>query len=256
MGSGASATSWTISREQADRVLREAFEGKDKRVNVEILMEIASKIRSKEQETTKESVDRDRTHKVATEESVERGHARDGKAEAIDIKEMTETVTRDKRGNKLSLGQQKVAKIRELFSMSDSNDDKVVRREEFVRAMSSMMNESDASSLFDEIDDSKTGRITMAKFLHYNVVTSINEMRRHFKAMDDDSNRQVTREEFFLFFVPTNSETTTSKLWSKLDTNSNGKVNFKEWKVWAEDVCAVKSLNDFFGGVFGVNKGA
>jgi hypothetical protein len=36
-------------------------------------------------------------------------------------------------------------------------------------------------------------------------------------------------------------------LWSKLDENKNGKVNFKEWKVWAEDVCARDNLDIVFG---------
>lgn len=111
------------------------------------------------------------------------------------------------------------------------------------------MPEDDARRIFEEIDDSNTGRITMSKFLHYNVVASINSMQKHFKEMDDDKDRQITKDDFFTFFLRSNSESTTSKLWTKLDANANKKINFTEWKAWAEDVCAVQSIGEVFGGV-------
>lgn len=110
-----------------------------------------------------------------------------------------------------------------------------------------MIEEEEAKLLFEEIDVSRTGRITIAKFQQYSVVASINLMRKHFKEMDESKDRQIEFKEFESFFLRNNSAKLTERLWKKLDSNKNGKVNFKEWKVWAEDVCARDNLNLVFG---------
>lgn len=240
MGSAGSVAK-TITREEATFVLNEAFKDSDSKDADEILTLATRILEKRKGEEEKEA-------ETETEKK-EEGTDEEG-VKAPNIKD-TQTVVRDKRGNEITLSQQKVQKIRELFKLVDSDKDHVVGEKEFVDTLENEgMSREDAKRVFEEADDSNSGKITMAKLLQWNLVSTIKSMRDHFKEIDDDSNRQITENEFKDFFLSGgNPRQVVQRLWTKLDSNKNSKINFKEWKAWSEDVLALKSFNDTFGGV-------
>ena len=276
MGSGASTTNRVFTRTELEDIIKTAFqEDGVETVNLTTLMKIANKANDEEER-----------------EKGDEKEEQEKKSTVPDIKSTTKKVV-DKRGKQLTLSQQTTQRIRELFDAMDSNSDKIVKKSEFVAALAKEMSEDQATLLFEEIDVSRSGRITIAKFQQYSVVASINLMRKHFKEMDGmfsfivhsylirlelithhhpyvqtiktDKFKKMSSRHFSckiilpssrtvcifcLFFskpTPIHTWHTRTGLWSKLDENKNGKVNFKEWKVWAEDVCARDNLDIVFG---------
>jgi len=226
MGSGASTIAQNaFSKADLERIVETAFRGGAQTVSLSELLRIANE--------------------GGTNQGIEKEEV---PSDVPDIKSTTKKVF-DKRGKQLTLSQQTTQRIREIFDKMDENEDKIVKRDEFLSAVTQndTMTEEDAKLLFAEIDVSRTGRITIAKFQQYSVVASIHLMRKHFSEMDDSKDRQIQEKEFKNFFTQRNSTKRTDQLWNKLDKNKNGKVNFKEWKVWAEDVCARDNLELVFG---------
>ena len=236
MGSGSSVDR-VFTRTELEDIIKTAFQDDSvKTVTLSKLMTIANEQKDDEKKDEEKKDDKKKDEEKPEENIVP------------NIESTTKKVL-DKRGKLLTLSQQTNQRIRELFDAMDSNEDKIVKKSEFVAALTKdgMIEEEEAKLLFEEIDVSRTGRITIAKFQQYSVVASINLMRKHFKEMDESKDRQIEFKEFESFFLRNNSAKLTERLWKKLDSNKNGKVNFKEWKVWAEDVCARDNLNLVFG---------
>jgi len=131
----------------------------------------------------------------------------------------------------------------------DTEGDYVVSKQEFLEwATHNGMSEAEAMGIFQEINFGK--RFTMAHILHFIDVSTIALMNAQFQAMDDHRDRQLTKDEFENFFLKGgNSKSTTSGLWARLDSSHNGKVNFREWKAWAEDVLKLEVLDAIFKSV-------
>lgn len=144
-------------------------------------------------------------------------------------------MTRDKR----------MAKIRMMFEALDLDNNKVVTEQEFVAALSEEgVLEKEARSLFREMDDSNTGRLTVAKFDHYAAVHTLAIVADSFKSLDASKDRQIQRKEFALYFMGNGlSKRQASRLWQEIDTNSNGKINFTEFRDWARDTLETTSLD-------------
>ena len=88
-----------------------------------------------------------------------------------------------------------------------------------------------------EMDSSGTGVLTLAKFDHAVGIRVINLIREAFARADASSDRQLIKREFMKFAVASAlSSDAASTLWGNLDTNGNGKVNFKEFRDWASTV--------------------
>ena len=75
-----------------------------------------------------------------------------------------------------SAQEERYRKIEALFDSLDHDDDYVIRKEEFVAALTvtevgksvwGLFSPEKAAALFDEIDVTKTGKVTKAKFGHH-----------------------------------------------------------------------------------------
>ena len=133
--------------------------------------------------------------------------------------------------------------------------------------------EEAALQLFASIDMTNTRKITKAKFAHFIDVRTIEAMQAAFKGADSDGDRQLTKFEFKQFARktgidrkagpsppqlarcprrPTFREARVSRaqrsevLWDKIDENNNGKINFKEFKHFAQDRMAPGTIDALF----------
>lgn len=139
----------------------------------------------------------------------------------------------------------RMSKIRTMFDALDLDGSHVVTVEEFVSALKSEgILERDARNLFREIDDSHTGRLTVAKFDHYSAVHTLAIVRDSFKSLDASKDRQIQRKEFAMYFMGNGlSKHQASLLWDQMDRNNNGKINFTEYRDWAQEVLDITSLD-------------
>jgi Ca2+-binding EF-hand superfamily protein len=144
-------------------------------------------------------------------------------------------LTRDKR----------MSKIRMMFDALDVDGNHVVSEQEFVTHLSNEgILDKEARLLFREMDDSRSGRLTIAKFDHYSSVHTLAIIRDSFRSLDASKDRQIQRKEFAMFFMGNGlSKAQVSRLWREIDTNSNGKVNFVEFRDWAREALEVQSLD-------------
>jgi len=140
---------------------------------------------------------------------------------------------------------QRMGKIRTMFDALDLDNNHIVTEDEFVSLLSEEgILEREARVLFREMDDSHTGRLTIAKFDHYAAVHTLAIVRDSFKSLDASKDRQISRKEFALYFMSNGlSKRQVSRLWDKIDVNSNGKVNFTEYRDWSRDVLEMTSLD-------------
>jgi len=139
----------------------------------------------------------------------------------------------------------RMGKIRKMFDALDDDDDHVVTRAEFVAAMKQHgMHASDAESLFREMDDSRSGRLTVAKFDHYVAMYTLNMVKETFKGIDTSSDKQISKQEFKMFFMDHGlSAAQATALWDSMDSNKNGKINFVEYRNWALEAFTSDSLD-------------
>jgi len=145
------------------------------------------------------------------------------------------TMTRDKR----------MSKIRMMFDALDVDNNHSVTELEFVQALAEEgIVEKEARSLFREMDESQTGRLTVAKFDHYAAVHTLSIVRDSFKCIDASRDRQIHRKEFAIYFMGNGlSKSQVSRLWADIDCNNNGKINFSECRDWARDALEMNSLH-------------
>lgn len=140
----------------------------------------------------------------------------------------------------------RMSKIRMMFDALDGNDDRVVPREEFVDFLiHDGTDPKDAAALFNELDEARTGRLTLAKFDHYVSCHTLSMVRDTFKNLDESHDRQIQRREFVHYFLGNGlSKKQAKDLWNHIDQNGNGKVNFVEYRDWAREVLASSSLDE------------
>mmetsp|Transcript_64060 Transcript_64060/g.169718 ORF Transcript_64060/g.169718 Transcript_64060/m.169718 type:complete len:249 (-) Transcript_64060:71-817(-) len=144
------------------------------------------------------------------------------------------TMTRDTR----------MSKIRTLFSSLDSDGSHIVDREEFVTGMRAQgMDPREAADLFAEMDASRTGHLTVAKFDHFVAMQTLTMVKNVFKNLDDSHDRQIDKTEFKTYFMNNGLSPAQAKaLWDDIDLNRNGKVSFVEFRDWASETLATQSL--------------
>ena len=123
--------------------------------------------------------------------------------------------------------------------------------DEFVAAMTTVSGESvwgafsqqAAEDLFREIDVTRTGKVTKAKFGHFVSVKTVESVLLAFKGADQDGNRQLTGYEFGQFARKHGiSRKRSDDLWEKLDYNGNGKLSFKEFRDFAVERMAPETI--------------
>jgi len=140
---------------------------------------------------------------------------------------------------------ERMSKIRMMFDSLDQDENHVVTWDEFLNTMTSEgTSEQEARHLFREMDDSHTGRLTIAKFDHYVAVKTLAIVRSSFKTLDSSTDRQISQKEFKMYFLGNGlSKRQVRNLWDAMDKNRNGKINFVEYRDWAGDVLETTSLD-------------
>jgi Ca2+-binding EF-hand superfamily protein len=140
---------------------------------------------------------------------------------------------------------QRMGKLRVLFDALDVDGSQTVTEDELVAAVAEEgILEKEARALFREMDDSHTGRLTVAKFDHYVAVHTLAIVRDSFKSLDASKDRQILRKEFAMYFMGNGlSKHQVSSLWDKMDQNRNGKISFTEYRDWARDMLETTSLD-------------
>lgn len=140
---------------------------------------------------------------------------------------------------------ERMAKVRMMFDSLDQDDNHVVTWDEFLNTMTAEgISEPEARSLFREMDDSHTGRLTIAKFDHYVAVRTLSIVRSSFKSIDASHDRQISQKEFKMYFLGNGlSKKQVRSLWDAMDKNRNGKINFVEYRDWARDMLETTSLD-------------
>jgi Ca2+-binding EF-hand superfamily protein len=147
----------------------------------------------------------------------------------------TGAITRDER----------MGKIRHLFGALDLDNNNIVTEGEFIEAMAAEnVYEKDARALFKQMDDSRTGHLTVAKFDHYVAVHTLAIVRSTFKDLDTKHDRQIKKNEFAMYFMGNGlSRVQVGRLWNDIDKNRNGKINFVEYRDWALERLETTSLD-------------
>ncbi|CAE8582591.1 unnamed protein product [Polarella glacialis] len=140
----------------------------------------------------------------------------------------------------------RMVKVRNMFEALGNDHSRDVTQEEFVAALATEeVDTKEAIALFREIDESRTGRLTMAKFDHYVAVLALSIVRDTFKRLDASKDRQVQKEEFVRYFLGNGlSKDQVMSLWQAIDPNGNGKVCFQEYRDWAKEALTTSSLDD------------
>jgi len=141
---------------------------------------------------------------------------------------------------------QRMQMIRTMFEALDVDDSGMVTKGEFVSYMGThAVPKAEAVKLFHDMDESHTGRLTIAKFDHYCAVRTLAMVRATFKQLDPSHDRQIKKKEFCAYFMGNGmGKRQINALWDKMDSNRNGKVNFVEYRDWAADNLQQEDLND------------
>mmetsp|Transcript_98885 Transcript_98885/g.176174 ORF Transcript_98885/g.176174 Transcript_98885/m.176174 type:complete len:263 (+) Transcript_98885:91-879(+) len=141
---------------------------------------------------------------------------------------------------------ERMTKVRQMFDAMDEDHSRVVTHDEFVEDLrADGVDTKEAKKLFAEIDETRTGRLTLAKFDHYVAVHTLSMVRDTFKKLDTSKDRQITKKEFITYFLGNGlSKKQAFALWSHMDRNQNGKVNFVEYRDWASETLSQASLDD------------
>mmetsp|Transcript_32372 Transcript_32372/g.59127 ORF Transcript_32372/g.59127 Transcript_32372/m.59127 type:complete len:275 (-) Transcript_32372:5-829(-) len=140
----------------------------------------------------------------------------------------------------------RMGKIRNMFNAMDKDDSKVVERDEFVSFLvDDGVDPREAQALFASMDDSRTGRLTIAKFDHHVAMTTLEILKDAFKELDASKDRQIQKKEFKAYFMEKNglSQEQTSHLWTSMDKDKNGKISFMEFRDWAQETLIGESLD-------------
>eukprot|EP00440_Ansanella_granifera_P043421 gb/GFBE01047070.1/.p1 GENE.gb/GFBE01047070.1/~~gb/GFBE01047070.1/.p1 ORF type:complete len:274 (+),score=42.75 gb/GFBE01047070.1/:1-822(+) len=141
---------------------------------------------------------------------------------------------------------QRMSKIRQMFQALDNDSSRVVTREEFISDLQTDgIDGKEATALFNELDETHTGRLTLAKFDHYVAVHTLSMVRDTFKKLDQSHDRQLSKKEFVQYFLGNGlSHDQADALWSHMDANGNGQINFVEYRDWAKETLATASLDE------------
>jgi len=133
-----------------------------------------------------------------------------------------------------------------MFQALDNDKNRIVTRDEFLADMQNDgMDATAAATLFKELDETRTGHVTLAKFDHYVAVHTLSIVRDTFHKLDVSHDRQVTKKEFLHYFLGNGlSQKQGNTLWSHMDINGNGKINFVEYRDWAKENLTVASLDE------------
>lgn len=144
-------------------------------------------------------------------------------------------------------------RLRSMFKDIDNDNSKDLTWDEFRDGLvTEKFSEAQAKSIFDEIDKlnpvPNSGKITNNKFDYWNIVKTIELMKNVFDNIDANKDKQITEEEFSNYFRKNkiNKKKVVLALWAHMDKNKNGKINFKEWKDWSQEVLAMESLESIF----------
>lgn len=137
--------------------------------------------------------------------------------------------------------------IKQIFATLDDDEDHILTKREFVRGlMDEGVPKRTALQLFKEIDTTRSKKITIAKFQAYQNRHVINVVRKAFKEADENGDRQIMRKELIRFFLNQGLvKNDAAALWCKIDVNGNGKINFKEFRDWAQDEIQEQALDSW-----------
>eukprot|EP00927_Polykrikos_kofoidii_P010409 TRINITY_DN14398_c0_g2_i1.p1 TRINITY_DN14398_c0_g2~~TRINITY_DN14398_c0_g2_i1.p1 ORF type:complete len:244 (+),score=46.52 TRINITY_DN14398_c0_g2_i1:54-734(+) len=138
-------------------------------------------------------------------------------------------------------------KIKAIFEAMDEDDDHLITKREFTRALvETGHSQTDALTLFKEIDNTGSGKLSFAKFQAYQRVHVINLVRDAFKDADMERDRQLSKREFFTFFLGQGlTKQSCADFWDKIDVNGNKKVNFVEFRDWATEAVQEEAINSW-----------
>lgn len=140
---------------------------------------------------------------------------------------------------------ERMQKVRTMFEALDGDHDRVVTKDEFIVALQADGIEvNKASALFKEMDETRTGRLTIAKFDHVVAMHTLKIISTTYKSLDPSHERQITREELMRYFLGNGlDKQQASRLWDSMDINHNGKINFVEYRDWAQETLQSTSLD-------------
>ncbi|KAH8044881.1 hypothetical protein JL720_16906 [Aureococcus anophagefferens] len=130
--------------------------------------------------------------------------------------------------------------LRAIFDSLDEEGDHSISRREYITTMVARgATWEEASASFKAMDDMGSGRLTVAKFDHYIMKETVELVRTSFKEMDladGDRERQLSKADVRRFLLQHGlTKDQAMACWTEIDANKNGKVNFREWRHWAEE---------------------
>lgn len=130
--------------------------------------------------------------------------------------------------------------LRAIFDSLDEEGDHSISRREYITTMVARgATWEEASASFKAMDDMGSGRLTVAKFDHYIMKETVELVRTSFKEMDladGDRERQLSKADVRRFLLQHGlTKDQVMACWTEIDANKNGKVNFREWRHWAEE---------------------
>merc|ERR1719319_1258776 len=92
----------------------------------------------------------------------------------------------------------------------------------------------EAEELFREIDTSQSNNLSLAEIDLYFLNQTMDAVSMRFKKIDADGDKQISKKEWFSYFQSQGMKRSKiKKLWEKVDTSGNGKVNFAEFDTYA-----------------------
>eukprot|EP00497_Spongosphaera_streptacantha_P000483 TRINITY_DN130_c0_g2_i5.p1 TRINITY_DN130_c0_g2~~TRINITY_DN130_c0_g2_i5.p1 ORF type:complete len:734 (+),score=261.30 TRINITY_DN130_c0_g2_i5:219-2204(+) len=102
-------------------------------------------------------------------------------------------------------------------------------------------------ALFEMIDQTSSGTISLAEFDTYLMNVTMETVRMKFRAVDKDRSGQLEKKEFTQFFLDEGmSKSKIGKLWKKIDTDHSGKVSYGEFDAWVSSELASSSITKGF----------
>eukprot|EP00933_Yihiella_yeosuensis_P081545 TRINITY_DN95184_c0_g1_i1.p1 TRINITY_DN95184_c0_g1~~TRINITY_DN95184_c0_g1_i1.p1 ORF type:complete len:276 (-),score=30.61 TRINITY_DN95184_c0_g1_i1:55-882(-) len=140
----------------------------------------------------------------------------------------------------------RMVKVRHMFEAMDQDNTSDITKEEFMAVLiGEGIPQKDAVELFHSIDESHSGRITLAKFDHYVAVHTLGMVRQTFKSLDSSNDRQIQKQEFVRYFLGNGvSKRQAALIWLDMDKNSNGRINFVEYRDWAQATLQNASIDE------------